>query len=579
MARRCRAIADFLRATGGNIAVSAALLFPLLLAAAALVVDEAALYHEKRQMQAAVDLAAIHAAADPPRALELAHQTLLDQKAVDAAIPLAELAAPAGPLRVQTGRYTPDPALAAGARFEPGVSPANAVAVHLRAPGTLHFARLFMDEAPDIATSALASATPRAALSIGSRLARLDEGLVNALLGQLLGTQLSLTLLDYEAIASLDIGLLNFLDALAGKIGVSAGTYGAVLGANVALADIALALAAAAGGTDPAVLDLLADLAGVIDDGLFVEMARLVAADGLAGVAVGTPMAGAAATINAFDLLTAAALLADGRRQAAFALEPGLPGIARVTAHLAVGEPPQAAWYIYGPTGSIVRTAQVRLKFDIEIGGEFDGGSGGGLGDLLGGVLGIVPLQIRLPVYAELAFAQAELAALDCPAGRPDLGTATLAVRPGVLRLAVGETVPGSFSDTASPLVVTRGTIVNVAGLARVTALADIEVAQTGAHRVRFSHADVENGTVRTVGTTTPIASLTPSLLSRLDLRLEPFTVSLGGVLGRVEILLRPVTAALDRILVTLLGVMGLSVGEADARMHGFDCRAATLVG
>ena len=95
MARRCRAITDFLRATGGNIAVSAALLFPLLLAAAALIVDEAALYHEKRRMQAAVDLAAIHAAANPPRALELAHRTLLDQKAVDAAIPLAELAAPA----------------------------------------------------------------------------------------------------------------------------------------------------------------------------------------------------------------------------------------------------------------------------------------------------------------------------------------------------------------------------------------------------------------------------------------------------------------------------------------------------
>lgn len=569
MARLCRVIADFSRARSGNIAISAALLFPLLMAAAALVVDEGALYYQKRQMQAAVDLAAIHAAADPAKALELAHQTLVDHNAVDAAIPLAELADPlTGRLHIRTGRYTPDPALAVNARFVPGANPANAVEVHLQSPGTLHFARIFMDEAPGIGTSALASATPRAGFSIGSRLARLNGGLVNALLGQLLGTSLSFSLLDYEAIAGLDIELLSFLDALAGEIGMTAGTYDQVLGANVALSDIALALAAAARG-DPVAADLLLDLAGLIDDGIFVEMAKLVAAEGLAGVGVGTTQAGAAVGVDALEMLTVAALLADGRRQAALSLDLGLPGIAGVATQLVVGEPPQAAWYTLGAKGSFVRTAQVRLRIDISV-----LGSGG---------LGIGLLDIRLPVYAELAFAEAQLAGLSCPAGRPDLGTASLAVRPGVLRLAVGDIPSGSFTDTAKPLAVSRGSIVDVAGLARITARADIESAQINPHVVHFSHADVVGATVRTVSTATPVSSLTASLIGNLDLRLELFgTNLLGGLLngvpGTVQTLLDPVGPALDTVLTNLFGVIGLSAGEADVRMHGFDCRAATLV-
>jgi uncharacterized membrane protein len=260
MRRLIGTIIAFARAHGGNIAISAALLFPLLMAAAALVVDEAALYHQKRQLQAAVDLAAIHAAADPANALSRAHQTLLDHRMVDPAIPLAELIDPvSGRLRVTPGRYSPDPTLAITARFIPGATPPNAVDIRFEAPGTLHFARVFLDKAPAIGVAALASATPRAAFSIGSRLASLDGGVVNMLLGQLFGAELSMTLLDYDAIAGLDIELRGFLDALAGEIGLSAGTYGEVLGATFRLSDIALALSAAASGGDPTAIDRQGD--------------------------------------------------------------------------------------------------------------------------------------------------------------------------------------------------------------------------------------------------------------------------------------------------------------------------------
>lgn len=570
MPRLIRAVRDFVSRHDGNIAISAALLFPLLMAAAALVVDEASLYHQKRQLQAAVDMAAIHAAADPSNALALAHRTLLDHGAVDPAISLVELADPAaGRLRVVVGRYAPDPDLAVSARFIPGANPPNAVDVRYEVPGTLHFARVFMDEAPRVAADALASATPRAGFSIGSRLARLDGGAVNGLLGELVGAQLSLSLVDYDAIAGLDITLSGFLDALAGRVGLSAGTYGEVLGARVRLSDIAVALAAAAGGSDPAALAVLTSLAGAIDDSIFVEMAKIVAADGLAHLAVGTPQAGASVGVEALEMLTVAALLADGQRQAQLGLGLGVPGIAGISVQLVVGEPPQAAWYTFGEAGSFVRTAQVRLKIDIAVLGN--------------GGLGVGLLNIGLPVYAELAFAEAELAALACPPGRPDLGQARLAVRPGVLRLAVGAIPSGSFLDTSRPLAISRGAIVNVAGIAQVTARADIESARIDPQIVHFSYADVANRTVKTVSTSTPLSSLTASLIGNLDLRLELLGGNLlggllSGVTGTVQALLNPVAPALDTVLMTLFSILGLSVGEADVRMHGFDCRAAALV-
>lgn len=562
-----RAILSFCRAAGGNIAISAALIFPVLLAAAALIVDEASLYHQKRRIQAGVDLAAIHAAADPANALALAHRTLVDHSILDPAIPLADLSDPAGQRLVVTpGRYEAEPTLAVHSRFVPGASPPNAVEVRFARPGTLHFARLFAPE-PDIGARALASATPRAAFSIGSRLASLDAGLLNALLGQLLGTHLSLSLLDYRALAGLDVELLGFLDALAGRIGLAAGTYGEVLGANVRLSDIALALAGAAGGADPVAVALMTDLAGLVDDSISIGMARLVVADGLSGLAVGTPQAGAVAGLNALDMLMAAARLADGGRQAALALDLGLPAIAGVAVQLVAGEPPQGAWLTLGETGHVVRTAQLRLRIDISVLGN--------------GGLGIGALAIGLPVYAELAPAEARLAALSCPAGRPDLAQLSIAVRPGVLRLLVGD-VP-DFHDLAAPLVASRSAIVDLAGVARVTARADIQSAQINPQIVHFTHADIANGTVRTVTTASPVSSLTASLVANLNLKLELLGTGLGasllgGVLGTVAGLLTPVSATLDTVLVNLLETLGIGVGQADVRVHGLDCRAAVLV-
>src|SRR5690606_34526792 len=83
------------------------------------------------------------------------------------------------------------------------------------------------------ATAALPGGPPSAAFSIGSRLASLDGGLANALLSGLLGGQVSLTVMDYRALADARVNLLQFSDALATELGVTAGDYDALLAHQV----------------------------------------------------------------------------------------------------------------------------------------------------------------------------------------------------------------------------------------------------------------------------------------------------------------------------------------------------------
>ncbi|WP_421952223.1 TadG family pilus assembly protein [Pelagibacterium sp.] len=545
--------ARFLADIRANVVTLFAAGAPVLLGVAAFAVDEASLHLEKRRLQSAADLAAIHAAASPANAADRVRLAL-----ADAGYDLLPET-----IIVQTGHYAPDPSLAPADRFAPDTGPVNAARVTLRSEGTVHFASIFGFPPPRIGVVATASATPQAAWSIGSRLASLDGGVLNAVLGGLLGTELSLTLLDYNAIASVDISLLDFLDALAGEVDLEVGTYSELLDADVSLGAIAAAIASASGGNA-----VLVNLAGLIDDSISVDMARLIVAEGLAGLALGTSAA-VEASVDALGLLSAAALVADGNRYVSLELGAGVPGIAGIDMALVIGEPPVTGWFTLSGEGDYLRTAQTRLRLDISV-----LGNGGGLG----------LLDISLPIYAELAPAEAQMTSLSCPPGRPDQGTATIAASPGVLRLAVGHTPQSAFLDTQSPLVITKTPIVSLlGGIARVSARADISMSQTSPVPLYFTALDAANGTVRTAATQTPVSSLTGALIGDLDLELELLSINLlgsllSGALGTVETLLDPVPLVLDEVLMVLFDALGIGLGEVDVAVHGFDCRNAALV-
>ncbi len=94
-----------------------------------------------------------------------------------------------------------------------------------------------------IAASGMAHRPAEARFSVGSRLLGLDGGILNAVLGELLGARLSLSVMDYRALASADLDLPVLLDAVGDRLSVTAGSYDRILDARLTARDLAGALA------------------------------------------------------------------------------------------------------------------------------------------------------------------------------------------------------------------------------------------------------------------------------------------------------------------------------------------------
>jgi uncharacterized membrane protein len=524
----------FLAAEGGSMSVLFAVAMSLGCVLAAFAIDEASLYGERRELQSAVDLAALAAAGDPDAAGQRARQSLT-------------LAGINGEPVVEPGRYVPDPALAVGARFIAGATPANAVRVALTQKGTLYFARWFTSS-PAIGVEAVAAADPVVSFSIGSRLLRFDGGLANAVLDRLLGSDVSLTAASYEGLADAQVNLGGFLDALAGELDISAGTYADLLAAKADHGAIARALAAGLTGADRAAALTLGEHLG--GNGK-LPVGKLVAINASAGRAIGGGLGATRATVSALRLLAASAGLSDGTHQVALAVGASVPGLIGIATTLDIGEPMQGgSFYAVGAAGSLVRTAQVRLRLDAT----------------LGGGTALLNSAVKLPLQLDVASAEARIVAAACPKDGAANGTATIAVSPGIATLTLGG-VPARLVD--------------VAGLITVDATAPVALVAPAAKTVTFTPAEIAAGTVKTVGTTGAVTELADELIAHLDLDIRVLGL---GLLPKplldaaIRALLVPLAPALDATIDTLLAGLGLHLGEADVVVHSVTCAAPVLV-
>ncbi|MGG2475230.1 TadG family pilus assembly protein, partial [Rhizobium sp. BR5] len=109
-----------------------------------------------------------------------------------------EFASSKGYAEVIKGHYEPDATVPVGQRFVDNALPTNAMKVNIVEQGQIFFASAFT-KPPRVSAVGTASSQKIAAFSVGSRLASLDEGILNSLLGGLLGTTVSLKLMDYQA--------------------------------------------------------------------------------------------------------------------------------------------------------------------------------------------------------------------------------------------------------------------------------------------------------------------------------------------------------------------------------------------
>ena len=549
-------------------------LLTVVLAGAALAVDQGAIYFERREAQALTDLAAITAAAHIEKAPDAALLTFTDNRERnitlirDDQIPDdIETGSPTAKLHVQEGRYEADPAIEPMLRFTVGGEPFNAVRVTYSKKATLYFGSAIM-EPPTITTTAVAASREEAAISIGSRLASVDNGVLNALLGGLLGTNLSLKAVDYQALADADVELLSFVEALAGELRITAGTYDDVLAAEATVGQILDALYASVGqaGARVAIEKLLNSAAG---PHLQVPLSHLVDLGTLGQIALGQGTTGLQAGVGVMEMIGASLAIANRDRQIDLGGGLRLPGdLAGISIKIAVGEPPlNLPWLAVGEAGTIVRTSQIRVSIIAEVLGG-------------GGILNFG--LIHLPLYLEIGYAEAKLRNLVCEGGQ--LSRVVVDGRPGIFAAWLGDIDPGQLYDFDSDPSPRPAKLVDLLAV-KVTGAAYVTSGNMQPTRVTFNRREVDDGVVKTIDTSNLTQPLVQSLISELHLEAEV----LGGVLGiglplpglikrSVAGILGGVTQPLDQVVYGLLTTLGVRVGEADIRVNGAQCDRAVLV-
>lgn len=548
----------------GNIAVMFALILPVVMLAGAFAVDEGSLYLERRQAQSVADLAAIAAATDPSKALDTAFKTFQANGLIGATLSIDDPSIQirsSRPVHVVVGQYKAAPELSVSARFSPGGSPPNAVQVTYRKTGTLLLARPWQS-APEISVAALATADPQAAFSVGSRLASLNGGIANTLLKSLLGTSATLDVMSYNSLLDAKVDLLDFLGALNQQLHLSAATYGDVLKASASRGAIAAALANLLTGTAKTAATTLSTT--IADTGT-IPLLKLLDIGSLSTQPVGSE-SGYFAGISALELLNAAAVIAGNGKQIDLAVAATLPGLTSITLSVAIGEPPQHAWYRVGEKGAVARTAQTRLKLTVK---------------LLGSAV-LLGAGVTLPIYVEVAYAEARIRSVTCPAFGKEAGTAVVDVLPGAARLAIGNLSGASFTDFSAFPVVDQATILSVPLLLKIKAKSVVVIGQTSPILLNFSADDVNQGTLKTATNHTIVGSLSKSLLDGLDIDVDVLGLGLSTdavIDAAVRTLVAPLAPVLDSTIFGVLEVLGVGIGEADVRVYSVTCSRPVLVG
>lgn len=548
----------FLRSERGAVAVIAAVTMTVLIGFAAIAVDVGSFHYDSRRLQGAADLAAIAAASNTANATLAARSTFTDNGRWTL-----------NSLVVETGNYDPDPAKARTARFVANQLPINAARVVARAPSPVYFGRIFTSAANvEIAAAAIATRPSQAAFSIGSRLLSLEGGIINALLGQMLGGNVNLRVMDYRGLADANIDLLKFLDQLAIDADIHAGSYRDVLDANVRAGQILNAMAKTARADNKLdVARTLEDLARSIDSTTSINLTRMLDLGKAASAQVSTSTQyGLAAAVNALQLVNTLAMVANGNHQVDVDLGATIPGLTNTQLSLMIGEPPQhSSWITVGEKGAFVRTAQTRLKLSVEIGGT----------GLLAGT------AIRLPIFIDVAYAEGRLANVTCGA-TPAGNQVTVATQPGILNAWIGDV--SNFTAVNDTPSVRSAVIVNALNLARITASAHVNVGNNSPQNLVFNASDIAEQRFKSAVTQNYTETLVSSLAGELDLGVDILGLpDLLGILTRqlkdlVRALVAPVTPALDKIVYTALTTLGVKLGEADVTVHGVRCNNAVVV-
>ncbi len=535
----------------GSVMVLAALSFSTTLGVAAIGLDLGLLYNAKRKAQGAVDLAALSAAADLQRADATARRTLADN-AYGAASAIS----------VRTGSYTRPSSTAPAGRFVGGTAFPNAAHVTLTSSYPTIFARAIgWSSAHEFGVSSTAATTRFGAFSLGSGIASLHGGIANALLGAMLGTNLSLSVLDYDALLSTQVDAFRFLDALGAQLGLNALTYNELIAASVSPSQALSALAATApAGTASDALRRMA--AATFGDARRLPIGGLIDLGAAADLPLYRGSQGPAIGLQA--VVSALASLANGDRLVSVDLGAAIPGLVNVRLSARIGQRLQnSGWVAVGDAKATLRAAQVRVLVNAQVKAPLDLGT------------------LSLPIYVEAGSAQATLRSVSCTFGAAKQRAMELDVQPGLFSLNLANVNAASLRTDGPPTGLNQAAELLTLKLPpfSIGGKASLTVGSSRAQTVAFTETDIARFSPRTVVSTDMIGSSVASLLGNTTLTLNGTSlVPLTTLRPLLLATLSGAAAPIDLVLDSTLRTLGVRLGSATVIAEGARCEQAVLV-
>lgn len=543
-----RPLGAFLRDERGSSGVLVLSATVMLFGAAAIAIDLGAVFLAKRELQGVADAAVVVALDAAAGTGEAAARDLIDHSEVtDARI-----------IGVTDGTYTREAGVDPALRFTASETEANAIELRLEREVTLFFYRALTGQtAMTVTASAIAARQDRAAFSIGSRLGAVSGGAPNAILSALAGEDLQLSIDDLTDLDATTVDLLVFADALRSVAGRETDTYGEVLDDDLALASVVAALADAVADADTAaIIDGVAGNVGTatIRVADFIDLGPFAGTDFNDGTAD--------ISVSAMGLLRAA-LQASHRDGYAVTANLAVPGLTNTKLAIVGGnEIAHSPWISVASANDVtVRTARMRVYLETTV------------------ATGLTSIAtIKLPVFVELAEAEARLADIHCATTAPR--GVTLAVTPSIGTAAIASVDAGSLDSLTVAPALAKSRIAHVAA-ASVRAYAELNIGGASAESQFFSAAEIDGGTWKSTATDDAVTALATSLVHRIDLEV---TTPLGPLLVPTN-LKSSIAAALVAIAPTVDGVlndvtrtMGVRLGIADTRVDAMRCGTAILV-
>jgi uncharacterized membrane protein len=557
----------------GNTAILFALTIFAMIGFLALSIDVGSFYYEKRKLQGSTDLAALAAAADLANAQNAALATL-NQNGF----------APTTLLNVEPGVYTADTSIAPTQRFVAQSGPnVNAVRLTTQTTAPMVFGTIFgigsshastpilsngtssNNRSVTIGAQAVAAQTSFASFAIGSGVLNIDGGILNSVLGSLIGGNLSLSVADYQNLANTNIDLFSFSNALATRINLTAASYNQVANAKTQLGTALNAVVDTArltSGVNSSAVAALAQIAAAQNVTNTMSIAPLISFGPYSQNPIGSsPIT---ATLSALDLVSLLAQISNGTFEVQTALDVDIPGIVSATLQLETGQPPVGASTIgMGPAGTMVRTSQTRFLLNVQLAAS-----------------GQTAL-VNVPIYFEVAPGTAQLSAVQCTPGDIASSTVTLSVTPALTNAWIGIVSTVNFNDLSAVLTPSPATMFNFSNLASISGYAHASLSNLNPTQVNFSYSEIQQGATKLTSTTDYLAQLVTSLIGNLQVNTTVAGLGFGvppGLSSLVTTTLVSASNPIDQLLASVLSGLGVNIGTASTWVTGVTCGNSVLV-